>query len=303
MTTQQRHRVFTDEQWEKIEPLLPSNVGKRARPFENNRRIVEGIVYRYRSGIAWRDLPREHFGPWQTVWKRHRRYAADGTWDRVLAHVLSAADAAGDIDWNISIDGTINRAHQHATNTTRPDQDTGATSNYKNLPESECEPAGHGIGRSRGGLTTKIHHAVDGKGRPLAVVVTGGQRQDGGILPQVLADIRVPRVGGGRPRTCPGAVLADRAYGYTSNRDYLRSRGIRAVIPEKKDQIATRKRRGSKGGRPPAFDAGAYRNRNVVEGSFAYVKQSRGLATRYDKLAITYRAAVMISAILTWLRQ
>ncbi len=73
------------------------------------------------AGIAWRDLPREHFGPWQTVWKRHRRYDADGTLDRVL----SEADAAGDIGWNISIDGTINRAHQQASNTTRPDQDTG----------------------------------------------------------------------------------------------------------------------------------------------------------------------------------
>ena len=133
MTTQQRHHVFTDEQWARIEPLLPSSTGKRARPFENNRRIVEGIVYRYRAGIAWRDLPREHFGPWQTVWKRHRRYAADGTWDRVLAHVLSDADAAGDIDWNVSIDGTINRAHQHATNTSRPDQDTGG---YVELQES-----------------------------------------------------------------------------------------------------------------------------------------------------------------------
>ena len=74
------------------------------------------------------------------------------------------------------------------------------------------------------------------------------------------------------------------------------------MIPEKKDQIATRKKRGSKDGRPRAFDAAAYRNRNVVERSFAYVKQWRGLATRYDKLAITYRAAVVISAILTWLR-
>jgi transposase len=184
-----------------------------------------------------------------------------------------------------------------------PSKTQGATSNYKNLPDQECEPAGHGIGRSRGGLTTKIHHAVDGKGRPLAVVVTGGQRHDGVILPQVLADIRVPRSDGGRARTRPAAVLADRAYGSKGNRDYLRSRGIRAVIPEKKDQVATRKKRGSKGGRPPAFDAGAYRNRNVVERSFAYVKQWRGLATRYDKLAITYRAAVVISAILTWLRQ
>ncbi|WP_101573659.1 transposase [Brevibacterium sp. 239c] len=62
MITQRRHRVFSDKQRARVESLLPSNTGKRARPFENNRRIVEGIVYRYRTGIAWRDLPREHFG-------------------------------------------------------------------------------------------------------------------------------------------------------------------------------------------------------------------------------------------------
>lgn len=149
----------------------------------------------------------------------------------------------------------------------------GATSNYKNLPDSQVEPAGHGIGRSRGGLTTKIHHAVDGRGRPLAVVVTGGQRHDGVILPQVLADIRVPRAGSGRPRTCPDTVLADRAYGSKTNREYLRSRGIRAVVPEKKNQVATRKKRGSKGGRRPAFDATTYRNRNVVERSLGLVQR------------------------------
>lgn len=179
----------------------------------------------------------------------------------------------------------------------------GASSNYKNLADRECEPAGHGIGRSRGGLTTKIHHAVDGRGRPLAIVITGGQRHDGVILPQVLADIRVPRIGAGRARTRPDSVLADRAYGSRHNRQYLRTRGITAVIPEKKDQIASRKKRGRSGGRPPAFDSMAYKNRNVVERSFAYVKQWRGLATRYDKLAVVYRAAVVISAILTWLRQ
>ena len=87
--------------------------------------MVEGIVYRYRTGIPWRDLPREAFGPWQTVWKRHRRYARDGTWDTVLAALLAQADAEGKIEWNVSVDATINRAHQHATNTTRPEQDTG----------------------------------------------------------------------------------------------------------------------------------------------------------------------------------
>ncbi len=80
--------------------------------------MVEGIVYRYRTGIAWRDLP-VVFGPWQTVWTWHHRLAAAGTWDLVLDRLLVAADAAGAIDWSVSVDSTIARAHQHATNVTR----------------------------------------------------------------------------------------------------------------------------------------------------------------------------------------
>ena len=108
-STGSRYQVFTDEQWERIEPLLPSNQGRRGHPFGEHRRVVEVIAYRYRTGVPWRDLPREQFGPWQTVWKRHRRYAADGTWDRVLTHVLAEADAAGMIDWAVSVDATIAR--------------------------------------------------------------------------------------------------------------------------------------------------------------------------------------------------
>lgn len=157
MTSSSRFRVFSDEQWSLGEPLLPTNAGRRGHPFGDNRRVVEAIAYRYRTGIPWRDLPREEFGPWQTVWKRHRRYAADGTWDRVLDRLLAEADATGQVDWAVSVDATITRAHQHATNKTRPEQDTGAGSNHRNLPIETSEPAGHGIGRSRGGLTTKIH--------------------------------------------------------------------------------------------------------------------------------------------------
>jgi transposase len=186
--------------------------GSAGHPFGDDRKVVEGIVYRYRTGIPWRDLPRDVFGPWQTVSKRHRRYAGDGTWDRVLGRLLAEADAAGKVGWRVSVDATITRAHQHATNTTRPEQDTGAVSNYKNQPLAECEPAGHGIGRSRGGLSTKIHAGVDGHGRPLALVVTGGQRNDGAALETVLADIRIPGLHGGRARTRPEAVIADRAY-------------------------------------------------------------------------------------------
>ena len=122
-----RFEVFTDEEWERVQALLPSNEGRRGHPFGAHRRVVEGMAYRYRTGIPWRDLPRAQFGPWQPVWKRHRRYAGDGTWDRVLTHLLAEADAAGKIDWNVSVDATIARAHQHATNTTRPEQDTGGS--------------------------------------------------------------------------------------------------------------------------------------------------------------------------------
>jgi transposase len=124
--------LLTDEQWARIEPMLPSSDGQRGRPFRDHRQVVEGIIYRYRTGTPWRDLP-ECFGPWQTVWKRHRRFSSDGTWDRIHARLLSAADAAGDLDWQVSVDSTINRAHQHATNTRRP---TGGTGGCTELHES-----------------------------------------------------------------------------------------------------------------------------------------------------------------------
>nr|MBA2559836.1 transposase [Propionibacteriales bacterium] len=79
-----RAAVLSDAQWARIEPLLPSSDGRRGRPFRDHRQVIEGIGYRYRAGIAWRDLPGD-FGPWQTVWKRHGRFAGDGTWDAVLA--------------------------------------------------------------------------------------------------------------------------------------------------------------------------------------------------------------------------
>jgi transposase len=151
-------------------------------------------------------------------------------------------------------------------------------------------------------LTTKIHAGVDGHGRPLAIVITGGQRNDGAMLADVLADICIPRLHGGRPRTRPDAVLADRAYAAGVIRRELHRRGIRVVIPEKIDQINARARRGSRGGRPPCLDTETYKRRNVVERHFALTKQWRGLATRCDKLAITYRAAVVLATCITWTR-
>ena len=116
-----RFQLLTDAQWSLIEELLPGRTGKKGRPFRDARQMVEGIIYRYRCGIAWRDVS-EVFGPWQTIWTWHRRMSAEGTWDVVLARLLATADEAGVIDWTVSVDSTIARAHQHATNITR---DTG----------------------------------------------------------------------------------------------------------------------------------------------------------------------------------
>jgi transposase len=109
---------LSDAQWARIEPLMPSSSGRRGRPFREHRQVIEGIIYRFRTGVAWRDLPSD-FGPWLTIWKRHHRFSVDGTWDRIHARLMAEADAVGEVSWDVSVDSTINRAHQHATTLAR----------------------------------------------------------------------------------------------------------------------------------------------------------------------------------------
>lgn len=180
----------------------------------------------------------------------------------------------------------------------------GAEASYKNSAADPAhEPPDHAIGRSRGGLSTKIHQLVDGRKRPLVISVTAGQAADSPMLKLLLADLAVKRAGPGRPRTRPDAMLADKAYSGRANRALLRGKRIKTVIPQRADEIAHRQRRGSGGGRPPTFDALAYKRRNVVERSFNDHKQWRGIATRYDKLATVYRGGVVLRAITIWLRE
>lgn len=114
-----RVQVLSDQMWARIEPLLPD----RGRPcrggrWSDHRQIVEAICWRFRTGSPWRDLPTS-FPAWQTVWWRFDRWAKDGTWDRILTELQGEAHAADELEWVVSLDSTIARAHQHAAGARR----------------------------------------------------------------------------------------------------------------------------------------------------------------------------------------
>jgi len=106
-----------DTAWTRIAALLPEN-GGRGGQWRDHRTVINGILWKLRTGAPWRDLP-ERYGPWQTCADRLYRWRRDGTWDRLLAHVQTKADAIGELDWEVGVDGTIARAHQHASGARR----------------------------------------------------------------------------------------------------------------------------------------------------------------------------------------
>jgi transposase len=103
---------LTDTAWAQLAPLLPRNQRRGGR-WCDHRRVINGILWKLRTGAPWRDLP-ERYGPWQTCYDRFIRWRRDGTWDRLLAHAQTKSDAVGELEWVVSVDSSSVRAHQHA---------------------------------------------------------------------------------------------------------------------------------------------------------------------------------------------
>ena len=154
--------------------------------------------------------------------------------------------------------------------------------------------AGEALGLSRGGFSTKVHVRAEGGGKPLALVVSGGERHESRYVAALLTGGRVRRAGRGRPRVRPRQLVGDKGYSYPTVRHLLARRGVRAVIPRRKDQ-----RPGDRRHRP--FDRATYRKRNRVERLINRLKQYRRVATRYEKRASHYMAMLTIAAALLWL--
>jgi transposase len=263
--------MLSEATWARLAPLLPPQKPWTGRPALDHRRFVEAVLWLARTGAPWRDLPPELMN-WRTAWRRLQRWTAAGVWGHIVEALRGMAADAG---WEAHLlDSTVVRAHAHAAGARRA--------------------AGRqALGRSRGGFSTKLHLRADGRGRPVAFHLTGGERHDLlGVGPLFERGVlRTGRPGPGRPRWRPDAVIADKAYSAAWLLEILRRKRIAPVIPSRSDQPEN-----------PDFDRQAYRRRNLVERLVGKLKRFRRVATRYDKLAAHYLAFVQLAAAMVWLR-
>ena len=219
---------LTDKAWAAIEPPLPPADGARGR-WRDHRQVINGILWKLCTGAPWRDLP-QRYGPWKTCHERLRRWTADGTWDKILARA-QVRDDRQPVDWVVAVDSSVVRAHQHSAGARKKGAPAAWPASGKAAAAGVAVTAGEALGRSRGGLSTKIHLAVDGRGRPLSVLLSGGQAGDNPYLLPVLDAIAIRGPAGGRPRKRPDLLLADKGYAHDSTRAALRRRGIPTTSP------------------------------------------------------------------------
>jgi transposase len=154
-------RVLTDEMWAELEALLPDRTPRRGGRWRDHREVVEAIVWRFRAGAPWRDLP-EDFPPFTTVWERLDTWSQNGVWDQVLRRLQGQAHAVGELEWIVSVDSTIARAHQHAAGARRATVDE--------QPDQHADHGDHGDHDDQGERGGRVDQSAAGVGES----VTGG---------------------------------------------------------------------------------------------------------------------------------
>jgi transposase len=243
---------LSDSEWSVIDAMLPNK--PRGVPRVDDRRVLNGIFWILRSGAPWRDLP-AIYGPRTTCYNRFVRWRRAGIWESIMKALAARHDAPVQM-----IDTSMVRVHQHGA--------------------CIADGARQALGRSRGGLTTKLHAVVNGKGLPLRLEVTPGEAHDNRLCLTLLGDLN--------PKTM---VIADRGYDADWIRALVDEQGAWANIPPKRNHND-----------PVCFSPHLYRARNHIERFFNRIKQCRRVATRYDKLASNYLAFVQLASIRLWLR-
>ena len=268
-----------DASWELVADLFeqPRHSG---RPRADDRLTLNGVLWVLCSGAAWRDMP-ERFGPWSTVYQWFRDWRNQGTFDVMLKRLHIKLNEQGLIDLETwMIDSTAVRA-------TRASSGAG-----KRGPD---EPSDHSLGRSRGGMTTKIHMLCDANGVPLRFLLSGGQASDISYAQTLLDEAYIPSLRG-RPRKRCRWLLADKGYDAEALRRYCDRYRMQPIIP-----LRSMKRK-PKPGLPRLFDRPKYRQRNIIERMFGLLKENRRIITRFDKLTKSYAAMISLACAMRCLR-
>lgn len=196
---------LTDEQWAVLEPLLPKGAKAGRPPVWSRRRLIVGIRFKVRTGVPWRDVP-VGYGLWGRVYDLFCRWQRNGTWHRILTRLQSLADTEGAITWDLSVDSTVCRAHQHAAGARKQ-------GDLQKEPPGGIftEPHDHGLGRSHGCSPPSCTWPSSSARSPCRSSSQPGQRGDSPQFEPVLEKVRVPCIGPGRPRVRPDRFRADKA--------------------------------------------------------------------------------------------
>lgn len=246
---------LTDEQWRRIQPMLPPEyTGKKERPKKDNRMMVNGMLWMNRSGAQWRQLPKR-YGPWQSVYARFAKWRDEGIWEKIFTALSQDADME-----NLSIDSTCVKVHE--------------SSNGGEKTENKA------VGRTKGGLNTKVHAIVDGLGNPVAFLLSPGNDNDSTHAIELMNKTDI----------AGSNLLGDKAYGTKEILAYISEHGATVVIPPK-----------SNAKDPWPVDYCLYKERHLVECFFQKIKWFRRVATRYDKLDRSFLAFVYMATIMIWL--